>query len=83
MKVDSFKCDSCGRQKGENNHWYKFRAYPDTGNGPEFTVNPFDSEGTDFPTTKHLCSDACVIKTVQVWLSEQTELIQKEGTNVG
>jgi hypothetical protein len=77
MKIDSFKCDSCNRQKGETNNWYKFRSYPDTGNGTEFIVNPFHSEGTDYPNTKHLCSDACVIKTVQEWLSAQTEALQK------
>lgn len=71
MKVDSYKCDGCGIQRGDGNHWFKFRAYPNEGNGAEFIVNDWKSEGTEYPNTVHLCSDACVVKTVQAWLSAQ------------
>lgn len=72
-KVDTFKCDGCGNIKGDLNHWFKFRSYPSEGNGAEFIVNDWNSQGTDYPNTLHLCSDACVIKTVQGWLSAQKE----------
>ncbi len=77
MKVDSFVCDVCKSAKETTNHWHKFRSYPDEGNGAEFTVNAWNSTGTDYPNTKHLCSDQCVIKTVQAWLSEQKDLSTK------
>lgn len=80
MKVDSFACDVCGSQKKEVNRWHKFREYPNEGNGAEFVVNEWDSEGTEYANTKHLCSDACVVKTVQGWLSAQKELSQKGDT---
>jgi len=71
MKVDSYKCDGCGIQKGENNHWFKFRSYPNEGNGSEFIVNDWNNKSEDYANTKHLCSDACVIRMVQSWLSAQ------------
>jgi hypothetical protein len=79
MRFASYKCDAdgCGIKKGENNHWFKFRAYPNEGNGAEFTVNDWRDPRSDYPNTKHLCSDACVIKTVQGWLSAQKEASQK------
>ncbi len=76
MKVDSFKCDQCGSMKGTTNHWHKFRSYPDEGNGAEFVVTSWNSPGT-YSNTLDLCSDQCVIKTVQAWLSEQKELSTK------
>lgn len=86
MKVDTFQCDVCKTQKGALNHWFKFRSYLDEGNGAEFIVTDWKQQGIDYPNTKHLCSDACVIKTVQGWLSEQKELSQKtvpEGYEAG
>jgi hypothetical protein len=65
MKVDTFKCDVCGQIKGENNHWFRI----DTGmSGLEVNawgVMPASS------TTVDLCSDMCVIKVVQKWLTNQ------------
>ena len=65
MKVDTYKCDVCGTIKGENNHWFRI----DTGvSGLELNawgVMP-PSE-----TTVDLCSDQCVIKVVQKWLTNQ------------
>ena len=83
MKIDSFLCDVCSQVKGISNHWFKFRSYDNDGNGAEFIVNSWDSKGTDYPNTIHLCSDQCVIKTVQSWLSEQKELSQKEVLQKG
>ncbi len=77
MKVDTFACDVCGERKAETNRWHKFRSYSNEGNGAEFIVNEWESQGTDYPNTLHLCSDSCVIKTVQGWLSAQKELSQK------
>lgn len=64
MKIDTYKCDECATQKGENNHWFRFTGFPD-----QFSVT--DWNGSDYPATIHLCSDTCVIKSVQKWLSAQ------------
>jgi len=72
MKFDNFSCDAegCKVTKGSNNHWFKFTPHP-----TEFIVT--DWSGDDHPATQHLCSDSCVIRTVQKWLSEQKEISQK------
>ena len=65
MRFDTYKCDVCGTLKGENNHW--FRA--DTGvSGLEL-----NAWGVMQPTasTVDLCSDQCVIKIVQKFLTNQ------------
>jgi hypothetical protein len=65
MKVDTYKCDVCGQIKGENNHW--FRA--DTGtSGIELNAWGIIPASA---TTMDLCSDQCVIKVVQKWLTNQ------------
>jgi hypothetical protein len=69
MKVDSYACDSCKNPKGTLNHWFKFTGHPD-----QFSVT--DWAGSDYTNTLHLCSDSCVVKTVQGWLSSQKELSQ-------
>lgn len=74
MKVDSFKCDCCATPKGSSNHWFKIGT---DGNG--IGIVAWNTE-TKSDNIKHLCSDACVIKTVQAWLSEQKELSQKGET---
>jgi hypothetical protein len=65
MKVDTYKCDMCGIIKGENNHWFRM----DTGiSGLELNawgVMPPTATSVD------LCSDQCVIKVVQKWLTGQ------------
>jgi hypothetical protein len=70
VKVDSFVCDACGQAKGQTNHWHKFTAHPD-----QFSVT--DWHGSDYTNTLHLCSDSCVVKTVQGWLSKQKEVSQR------
>jgi hypothetical protein len=65
MKVDTFKCDVCGQIKGENNHWFRI----DTG-ASGLEVNAWGVMLAT-PTTVDLCSDQCVIKVVQKWLTSQ------------
>ncbi len=65
MKVDTYKCDVCGTIKGENNHWFRI----DTGvAGLELNAWGVMPESA---TTVDLCSDQCVIKIVQKWLTGQ------------
>lgn len=68
MKVDTFKCDGCSTMKGDLNHW--FAVSP---TGSSIIVSAWhDGDGY-----AHYCSDACVIKAVQQWLSAQKEASQK------
>ena len=77
MRVDTFKCDVCGIQKGETNHWYSLEKTVKNDNARlELLAAVF----TD-PAYMHLCSDACVIKAVQQWLSAQKEASQPGGDN--
>ena len=65
MKVDTYKCDVCGTMKSENNHWFRI----ETGvSGLE--LNTWGVM-TPSSTTVDLCSDGCVIKMVQKWLTSQ------------
>jgi hypothetical protein len=68
MRVDTFKCDVCGRIKGENNHWFRIDA---SGNGLELHGWGAVQAGE---STVDLCSDLCVIKTVQQWLTAQAHM---------
>jgi hypothetical protein len=65
MRIDTFKCDVCGQIKGENNHW--FRIDSDCGG---LSVGAWNTVLAT-STTVDLCSDACVIRVVQKWLTAQ------------
>ncbi len=67
MKVDTYKCDVCGQMKGENNHWLRIES---TDAGLKLYGWGEIASG---PATVDLCSDQCVTKTVQQWLSAHAE----------
>lgn len=68
MIVNTFQCDGCGIQKGETNHWFRWKERPN-----QFGVGAWDASPEPTSDEKHLCSDACVVKAVQGWLSAQKE----------
>jgi hypothetical protein len=72
MKIDTFSCDICDNMKDQANHWFKLGTNETFDS--EITITAWDVD-TDFPMPMHLCSDACVLKAVQRWLTEQ----QKEN----
>ena len=72
MKVNSYKCDGCGIQKGETNHWYAISPT---------AVSIIVSAWHDGDGYAHYCSDACVVKAVQQWLSAQKQASQPGGEN--
>ncbi len=65
MRIDTFKCDVCGTIKGENNHWFRIES----GAGG-LQVGAWKTM-TETASTVDLCSDACVIRVVQKWLTAQ------------
>jgi hypothetical protein len=68
MRVDTYKCDVCGRIKGENNHWFRIDT---AGRGLELHLW---GSVPSTASTVDLCSDQCVIKTVQQWLTAQAHV---------
>jgi hypothetical protein len=71
LKIETFKCDGCGIMKGENNHWFEFVPADPKVTRYCITIIPFPKDPVN--DSRHLCSDQCVIKAVQQWLSEQKE----------
>ena len=68
MKVTTYKCDVCGQIKGENNHWFRIAAGASGLELSAWATSPAAASAVD------LCSDQCVIKTVQKWLGERNEI---------
>ena len=68
MKVTTYKCDVCGQIKGENNHWFRVEA-----GSAGLELNAWGTAPAT-ASTVDLCSDQCVIKTVQKWLGAQSEI---------
>lgn len=70
-KVESYVCDVCGAVKGEKNHWFRMVIDEDTGLWmKEWSGTMFDNKG-NFAPHLHLCSDECVTRKVQQFLSEK------------
>ena len=76
MKVDTYKCDVCGTVKGENNHWFRIETGGVSLELSAWGVAPATA------TTVDLCSDSCVIKTVQQWLTAQAHGTAPRHTEV-
>ncbi len=61
MQYPAFKCDECGRQKQDANHWWWMTRAP----GPRIVVAPFECPVRDENAPlKHLCGEECVLKAV-------------------
>lgn len=68
-KLSTFKCDVCGKVKGETNHWlvmfllaHKVEILP-------FSA-PFDT-GVEKPGAVHLCGSGCAMKKLADRLSRE------------
>jgi len=59
-------CDGCGQVKGSGNHW--FFIFMEDG---ECAVAKWGTPKEDCEI--HACSDQCVVKFVQQWLSKAKE----------
>lgn len=66
MKVETYKCDVCGKQKGDVNHWWLVWMTPFA-----FTVRPWGDDQVE-RTSIHLCGNECVQRKVSEFLSEPT-----------
>ncbi len=73
MRVDTFKCDVCGKMKGEGNHWFRMEM-GDAG----IKMCPWGVMKLT-QTSVDLCSDQCVLTMVQKWL---TTMAEKSGARL-
>lgn len=64
MEFQSYKCDECGRVKGEANHWFRATRVP----GPRFVIVPWDILLFRVPdpaaTEQHLCGIVCATRAL-------------------
>lgn len=66
----SYRCDECGRTKGESNHWFRLFRVP----GPRVTIVPWDLPKRDERAEeKHLCGMACAMKAITKELEAMNE----------
>jgi hypothetical protein len=77
-ELRAYKCDICGREKGDVNHWFVVRV------GEAFHVYKWDfwfennleplggKEGvgdtSSWVTVKHVCGQDCLMRLQQGWL---------------
>jgi hypothetical protein len=73
MKIDSYKCDGCGKMKGETNHWWLIMIQ-----GAAMQMLPWqmapnpDAHGSDNARVfQHICSQACAIRLISEWMGAQ------------
>lgn len=71
MKVDTFQCDGCGKQKEKSNHWFRGYELPMSGVvivswDVARAVIDGESLPLDLDKAAHLCGAACVTE----WLSK-------------
>lgn len=67
-------CSFCGRVKTNAEQWYRLWEGKDT---VGVSITPLDEGALLSEDDIDACSDACVTKGVQLWLSKQTEQRQK------
>jgi hypothetical protein len=67
MRVDTFKCDVCGKMKGEGNHWFRLEMGDAGMKMCPWGVMKLTGSSVD------LCSDQCVLTMVQKWLTTMAE----------
>jgi len=65
MKVETYKCDQCGKQKQDSNHWFVLSE-----NSQAFIVYPWDAKCADRADAKHLCSEGCSSKVLSRWATK-------------
>lgn len=81
-REEIFKCDSCGAQKGDTNHWFLIVPPPKEATSNDKAVQiirfanamlllPFNVDDAFKAGVEHYCGAACVQKRVAVFLDEK------------
>jgi hypothetical protein len=63
-----YKCDYCGKIKGESNHWWLRVTY---GPGQAFIVDEWSAQLADQGNVEHICSQECASKALSQWMSQR------------
>jgi len=64
MKVDTFACDNCQKQKESTNHWWQ--VWP--GRDRQIVIAPFN-EGTAMPNKQDACGQQCLVAMLERFLA--------------
>jgi hypothetical protein len=65
-KVEVYRCDECGTEKKETNHWFEIQMGE---YGPGFTRTLIVTPWTEHPNgVLHICGEQCAHKVLQKWL---------------
>lgn len=64
-KLDTFRCDECGIQKQETNHWWLIQP---CGDGT-LALSPWKEHQTSLPNVAHLCGQSCVHAALDRWMT--------------
>lgn len=71
MKIQPYKCDSCGKLKGETNHWWLLRMGTESVHLYVWATTVGEVTPDAGNWVKHICSQACAIHVVAKWMSER------------
>lgn len=75
MEFTGIKCDVCGREKKETNHWLVCITSPPTAQAPGTEGIAFGPAGSmsDDPSLKKedICGQECAQKRLSQWLADQ------------
>lgn len=67
-----FRCDVCGAEKKEANHWFiGFEVERSLSEPENLRIEPWEWARAELTYAIHLCGSQCVQKRVQEFLSKQ------------
>ena len=61
-----YKCDYCGKLKGEANHWW----LRNTG-ASHFSLHRWDEDAVEDGAFEHICGQECATKAMAKWMEAQ------------
>lgn len=69
MKITQpYRCDYCGKAKGEANHWWLLRSFSPL-DSDLFTLFSWDDASAAEEDVEHICSEQCAVKALSKWLA--------------
>jgi hypothetical protein len=71
MKLPApYKCDYCGKQKGETNHWWLALADL-AGECSVFQLTPWSESVANTQKREDICGQECATKAMAKWMEAQ------------